>query len=162
MSEMIIRNARGADIPAMIELLSELFSIESDFSIDSSAQRKGLAALLNTTEKTVVKVAVEEDCVVGMVTGQVVISTAEGGNSMLVEDLVVKPGCRGRGIGSALLADIEESAQDRQCLRMQLLADKRNTAALKFYAGRNWSRTHMITVRKSLRKDNVLMEYGCA
>ncbi len=162
MSEIRIRTARCADIPAMTELLSDLFAIETDFLIDSSAQRKGLSALLNATEKTVVKVAVDSGRVVGMVTGQIVISTAEGGNSMLVEDLVVRPEYRGKGIGSALLAGIEQTARERECLRMQLLADRRNAKALKFYAKRNWSRTHMVTIRKSIRKEDVLMEYGCA
>ncbi len=162
MSEISIRTARCADIPAMIELLSDLFTIETDFSIDSSAQQKGLSALLNATGKTVVKVAVDSNKVVGMVTGQIVISTAEGGNSMLVEDLVVRPEYRGKGIGSALLGGIEQTAREKECLRMQLLADRRNTKALKFYAKRNWSRTHMVTIRKSIRKDDVLMEYGFA
>lgn len=161
MNEVTIRTARTDDVPAMADLLSELFSIETDFSIDSSTQQEGLSALLKASENAIVKVAVKRGMVVGMVSGQIMISTAEGGYSMLVEDLVVHRDFRGNGIGSSLLEDIEQSARNRGCLRMQLLADRRNTTALKFYAKRNWSRTHMISIRKSMRKENVLMEYGC-
>ena len=45
-----------------------------------------------------------------MITGQLLVSTAEGGTSALVEDLVVAESHRGRGVGAGLLAEIERWA----------------------------------------------------
>ena len=40
----LIRFAKNNDIPAMVELLNELFSIEEDFTADREKQEEGLRA----------------------------------------------------------------------------------------------------------------------
>ena len=45
----LIRPATPADIPPMVELLRELFSIEVDFTPEPSKQRSGLELLLRPT-----------------------------------------------------------------------------------------------------------------
>ncbi len=45
--DILIRSAKAADIPRMCSLLSELFSIEADFSPDLQKQSTGLSLLLN-------------------------------------------------------------------------------------------------------------------
>ncbi len=85
--------------------------------------------------------------VVGMVTVQLVVSTAEGGFSGLVEDLVVAARERGRGIGRLLLERAEGWARARGASRMQLLADRENARALHFYERAGWRGTRLLCLR---------------
>ena len=93
----VIREAGMADLESMLELLGELFSQEADFAVNPKVQRRGLSLMLRPDPDRVVLVAEEHGEAVGMATAQLVISTAEGAPSALVEDVVVRPGRRGRG-----------------------------------------------------------------
>ena len=88
--------------------------------------------------------------VVGMCTLQTLNSTAEGAKVGLLEDLVVDEGRRNQGIGSLLLANVTEWAETAGLKRVQLLADKDNSPALKFYRKYNWNSTNLICIRKML------------
>lgn len=142
-----IRPATGADIPAMVELLRLLFSIEEDFAFAPERQRKGLELLLASGE-AVVLVAEDLQEVIGMATGQLLISTAEGAPSLVAEDVVVVPAHRGKGIGSALLQQLAGWGRQRGARRMQLLADRTNHPALAFYRRQDWATTRLICLRK--------------
>lgn len=90
---IIIRHALPDDIPAMASLLEQLFAIEADFVADGQVQINGLSLLLRTS--ALLLVADEDGSVVGMISIQPLISTAEGGAVGLLEDLVVHEECRG-------------------------------------------------------------------
>ncbi|UCG26059.1 MAG: GNAT family N-acetyltransferase [Chloroflexota bacterium] len=53
---------------------------------------------------------------------------------------VVKDGYRGQGIGSALLARIEQIARDRGCQRMELTSATGRREAHAFYEGKGYHR----------------------
>ncbi len=142
------RLASPEDIPAMSALLAELFAIERDFDADAGRQALGLARMLEAPSRGRAVVAVDGEKVVGMVTGQLLVSTAEGGTSALVEDLVVAESHRGRGVGAGLLAEIERWAAATGTRRMQLLADRDNHRALGFYERSGWNPTNLINYRK--------------
>lgn len=144
---MRIRRARKKDIIQLVELIKELFLIEKDFEIDPDKQRNGLIMLLKS-KSSIVIVADEENEVVGMITVQIVISTAQGGYSALIEDLVVKPGRRGEGIGTLLLNEALAWSKKRSCSRVQLLIDKDNLIAFKFYRKFGFITTNMEPLRK--------------
>ena len=93
-------------------------------------------------------VAERAGAVVGMVTAQLVVSTAEGGLSAWVEDLVVLATERRRGTGRALLEAVREWAEERGARRLQLLADRENAPALAFYDRLGWSRTQLVCLRR--------------
>ncbi|WP_319776927.1 GNAT family N-acetyltransferase [Maridesulfovibrio sp.] len=143
-----IRNANSADLIPMTDLLKSLFSIEKDFTADGSRQMQGLRMLLGNPRARIL-VAEEQGEVVGMCTGQIVISTAEGGPSILVEDVVVRTDRQGKGIGSMLMEAILGFAEENRATRLQLLADCDNTPALKFYDKIGWDKTSMICLRKA-------------
>lgn len=142
-----IRLAETMDIPKLCDLLAQLFAIETDFAIDLSRQSRGLSALIDS-DQALVLAAFDGDHLIGMVTLQTLISTAEGGRVGLVEDLVVTHGCRGRGVGRLLLRKLEERAQERGLTRLQLLADHTNAPALDFYRAAHWSTTRMVALRR--------------
>jgi GNAT superfamily N-acetyltransferase len=145
-----LRRARKDDLSAMVDLLGELFAIETDFPVRPDRQAAGLAALLRDRRNSLI-VAVEGGEVIGMATMQVLVSTAEGGPVGLVEDVVVCSHHRGRGIGKKLVAALESIARAQGLLRLQLLADERNGPAAFFYGGLGWTMTGMRAWRKLLR-----------
>ncbi len=148
MDPLDVRPAVPADLDALVELLEELFELEADFRPDEVRQRRGLALMLEEPERRAVLVAEREGAVVGMVTAQLVVSTAEGGASALVEDMVVDAAWRGLGAGRALLEAIEAWARAPGATRLQLLADRENGPALAFYARMGWARTRLVCLRR--------------
>ena len=83
-----------------------------------------------------------------MVTAQTVVSTAEGGESVWIEDVIVRDAFRRRGIGRKLVQAVEQWCSGRGVTRMQLLADGSNEPAMEFYPRRGWTRTGMVAFRK--------------
>lgn len=149
----MIRPAKRQDLDDMLLLLRQLFSIEEDFNFDSTQQRKGLELLLDSTSAIII-VAEEQHSVIAMGTAQLVISTAEGRPSLLVEDVVVQPSWQNQGIGSKVLQTLGDWGTDKGTERMQLLADQTNSPALDFYYRKGWQQTQLICLRKFHSKRN--------
>jgi len=145
-----IRAACPDDIERLTALLQALFSIEEDFDFDADLQRSGLELML-VNPLGCLLAAEANGKVVGMCSGQLTVSTAEGGPAALIEDVVVDKGWRGRGIGRLLMAAVEKWARKNRATRLQLLADRNNTSALGFYEKLNWGGTELICLRKTLR-----------
>ncbi len=140
----VIENASTEDIPALIALLAILFGIEADFQADVAKQTKGLSLLINHPENGVIKVAKnQEGQVMGMVSAQLVISTAQGSPSAWVEDMVIEEAYRGRGVGKTLLDEALLWAKAKGATRAQLLVDTENTPALGYYAHLGWETTQL-------------------
>jgi GNAT superfamily N-acetyltransferase len=148
MEALRVRPAATSDLEVLVRLLGQLFSIEADFHADPERQRLGLALLLAERRRAAVLVAERRGAVVGMVTAQLAVSTAEGGRSALVEDMIVDEAERGMGAGRALLEAIEEWARRSGATRLQLLADRENAPALRFYERMGWSRTRLVCLRR--------------
>jgi ribosomal protein S18 acetylase RimI-like enzyme len=144
-----VRPARISDLPTLVELLCQLFSIETDFAVRPTRHARGLRLLLGAVRRGRAYVAVAESRgeVVGMATVQVVVSTAEGTRSGWIEDVVVREDLRGVGIGTMLMADVAHWARANNLARLQLLADRRNRLALTFYDRLAFQTTNMICLR---------------
>lgn len=155
--EIYCRMATPADIPALVALLKELTELEADFSFAYEEHCAGLRMLIDAQPAVCVLVACTvadvpggEGELVGMCTGQPVISTAAGAFSVWVEDVVITGTRRGSGIDKRLLVGLEEWARGRGAARMQLLADKDNQRALEFYQRQGWRPTNFVCWRKML------------
>ena len=132
---MHIRLRKGvrADIDGLSTLLAGLFSLETDFTIDLEKQKAGLALFLDGREGRAIFVAEDDGVLVGMVTCQLVISTAAGGYSVLLEDMYVLEAYRQKRVGTALIRQIQNWGTEQGAMRIQLVADERNTTARVFY-----------------------------
>lgn len=142
-----IKPATEQDIRALGGLLQQLFAIEADFQFDAAKSDHALQQLIND-QRACVLVACKAEKVIGMVSAQLVISTAEGAYSAWVEDVVVDSVHRGEGIGKQLLRAIEEWAKGQGATRLQLLADTENQLALEFYRSTGWQQLQIRALRK--------------
>jgi GNAT superfamily N-acetyltransferase len=131
----------------MASLLAELFVIEKDFKVDRAKQEHGLRMIIERPSAGA-WVAEQGGQVVGMATAQAIVSTAEGGESAWIEDVIVTERLRGQGIGPRLVEAVQAWCAARGVTRMQLLADGANDRGVEFYEGRGWARTRMIAMRK--------------
>ena len=100
---MMTEEATFPDVPQLCELLAILFEQEQEFSPDTAKQEKALRLLVGNPQRGRVFVCRDGATLAGMVTVQTLVSTACGGDVLLMEDLVVRPAYRNNGIGSALL-----------------------------------------------------------
>lgn len=136
--------ANESDIDDLVRLLSDLFTIEKDFSPDLSKQKKGLELIVRNHNTAIVQVAKNAaGKVVGMVTAQLVISTAQGAASAWIEDMVVEAPYRGHGIGKELLQRTLDWAKENGASRAQLLVDIENIEALGYYEHLQWETTQL-------------------
>ena len=86
---MEITNALMSDIPNLCILLDYLFTQEVEFTPNRDAQARGLAAIINNSEKGDILVARKSGEVIGMVSLLYTVSTALGGRAAILEDMVV-------------------------------------------------------------------------
>lgn len=143
-TDLSIRDATEKDVPQLINLLRDLFSIEADFKPDVDKQAAGLKMLLSQPSHGVIKVAMTHDGdLVGMVSAQLVISTAQGSYSAWVEDMVIDAKCRQQGVGKRLLSAVLGWAKEKGATRAQLLVDIENTSALGYYQHLGWETTQL-------------------
>jgi GNAT superfamily N-acetyltransferase len=144
MENIVYAKANEADIPALAGLLGILFGIEKDFSADFSKQKIGLELLLKNSQTATIQVARNvAGKAIGMVSAQLVISTAQGTTSAWVEDMVIDAAYRGHGIGKQLLQNALDWAKSKGATRAQLLVDVENTEALGYYQHLRWQSTQL-------------------
>ncbi len=155
---MLITTASPADIPALCELLSVLFSQEAEFQPDYQAQSRGLAQIIAKPEVGCILLARYQRQVVGMVNLLYTVSTALGERVAILEDMVVKPDQRMAGVGSALLKQAILTAQLQGCKRITLLTDQTNQAAQRFYSRHGFRRSSMVPMRLDLKIERTIIQ----
>jgi GNAT superfamily N-acetyltransferase len=147
---MQIRAANHSDIPSLLTLVEILFEAEHELNFDAEKSRRGFEMMLAEGEDRLVLVAEDEGEVKGMCTGQLLISTAMGTPSLWVEDVIMRPEMRGRGIMPQLFAELEKWAMAKGTSRVQLLCDSDNESGLSFYPKVGFRQIHMVPFQKDL------------
>lgn len=127
-----IRPAQPDDVPILLELIGELAEYE-----DLTDVIKGDAHLLSTAlferkaaEALIAEIAEEA---AGYAVFFTTFSTFECCPGLWIEDLFVRDGWRGQGIGRALLGDIAGLAVNHGCARLEWSTLDWNEPALRFY-----------------------------
>ncbi|MCB5186538.1 GNAT family N-acetyltransferase [Methylobacillus caricis] len=139
-----IDSANLEDIPALCDLLHQLFSIEQDFTPDLEKQRAGLTLLIQQPDRGTIMVARDaKGHAIGMVSAQLVISTAQGAPSAWIEDMVINSAWRNKGLGKSLLQAILDWASQQGATRAQLLVDMDNAPAIAYYDHLGWHTTRL-------------------
>ena len=143
----LIEEAAEGDIPELCKLLALLFELEQDFAPDSEKQRRALRLFLEVSHATVL-IARKEGKVAGMCAISLAISTAEGGWSGEIEDLVIAPEFRRQGLAKLLLDESEKWCRQRGALRMRLNCDDLNFPAIELYEKLGWEKSHLFIMFK--------------
>ena len=143
----VIECASEMDVPALCELLSALFTQETEFKPDTAAQCKGLSMIIRNPDLGVILVARDGPAIVAMVNLLFTVSTAMGEKVAILEDMVVSPNVRGAGIGSALLRHAIKFAADSGVRRITLLTDRENKSSQRFYSKHGFSESTMVPMR---------------
>jgi len=121
------------DLPQLTELLGLLLAQEIDFAPDPEKQFRALREILSDASIGRIYVVREGANVVAMANLLYTVSTAEGGKAAWLEDVIVRPDRRGRGLGRMLLEHLAARAQSEGVLRITLLADTDNARAHALY-----------------------------
>lgn len=147
---MRVRPATPEDIDRCAELLRLLFSQEAEFTPAPLLQKKGLGMIIGNPASGTVFVCEETDG--GLLTGMTVllftVSTALGKPVILLEDMIVDPQYRSRGVGSLLVEHAIKFAEEHGFGRITLLTDHDNTTAQEFYTRHGFRKSGMVTFRK--------------
>ena len=143
--------ATQSDVAQLVELLGILFTQEHELSPDPAKQRRALEMILADPSRARIYVARQDGKVVAMAALHFTISTAEGGKVAGLEDCIVHPDYRRRGIGKALLAHVLEQARAEGALRVMLLTDGDNTRAQALYRQLGFAPSSMLAMRLKLR-----------
>jgi len=144
---MEVSAATSADIPALCQLLGELFAQEAEFHPEPSRQAAGLRQIIEDPQVGRILVLRDGDAVIGMVNLLFTVSTALGGRVALLEDMVIAESQRDRGAGRRLLRAAVEVAKATGCLRITLLTDATNRAAQRFYTREGFTVSDMRPLR---------------
>jgi len=138
------------DLPALIELVTELFSISQDFGPDQAAQEHGLSLILEQPNRGRIFVVRNNDRILGMVNLLITISTARGGFVLMMEDVVIHPDHRGQGYGAMLLDYVMDFAKQKSFKRITLLTDRMSAESQEFFKKYGFEYSNMIPMRKIL------------
>ncbi len=145
-----IEQATIEHIPQMADLLAVLFSEEKEFLPDREKQIRALRMIVSAPERGNIFVATEDDEVVGMTSLLFTISTAQGAAACWLEDMVIRPEHRGKGIGTALLQHALAYAKSNGVTRITLLTDRTSDKSIHFYERHGFQRSEMVPMRLHL------------
>ncbi len=139
---MILRFATAGDIPALNRLLRQVLQVHHGgrpdiFRPDTKKYTDEELKALLTDPLTPIFMAETEDGVLGYAFCQL----QETKNNLLlqdrktlyIDDLCVEEGCRGTGIGKALLNHVRSYAKEQNCHSITLNVWALNESALRFY-----------------------------
>ena len=135
------------DLPELADLLNDLFTRDIEFVPDLEKQKNGLYAIINNPEIGEILVLKDDGKIFGMVSLLYSISTALGGKVAILEDMIIYKDYRKQGFGKELLSEAIRFSKERNCLRLTLLTDFNNDAAINFYQHFGFKRSEMIPMR---------------
>jgi GNAT superfamily N-acetyltransferase len=150
MQPLVLDNAHPQDVPDLVGLLGLLFAQEADFHPDAAKQARALTMILAQPAAGCIFVARVAGRVVGMVNLLFLVSTAEGGRVIQLEDFVVHPDFRGQGLGGRLLQQVIMFARREHFSRITLLTDAHNSDARRLYLRHGFTLSNMIPLRLHL------------
>lgn len=135
------------DLPALTELVMDLFARSGDFKPDHEVQERGLQLILEQPSRGRIFVIRNADRIFGMVNLLFTLSTARGGFVILMEDVVIHPDHRGQGYGTMLLEYVVEFARKKHFKRITLLTDRISQESQAFFEKRGFEYSKMIPMR---------------
>lgn len=129
---MNFRYAQRKDVNLILQFIRELADYEHMLD-EVVATPELLEEWIFDKEKAEVIFLLEEDREVGFALFFHNFSTFLGRSGIYLEDLYVKPECRGKGYGKALLTQLAKIAVERKCGRLEWWCLDWNKPSIDFY-----------------------------
>lgn len=123
-----IRQAQAGDEPAIVALIKELAETGGESSPITPAYIETYLA-----SGSRVLLAEENGQAAGLISYSIRPNLYHAGDSCLIEELVVRAGHRGRGIGGALLSRLLEQLAAAGCAEVSVSTETDNEGARRFY-----------------------------
>lgn len=123
---MIIEKLKIEDISQVLDLHKSIVPYE--FSEEEAVQ---IYKDMSLNEKYYLAVAKEDNKIIGTAMG--ICCDALAGPFLVIEDVVVKEGLRGKGIGRRLMESLDEFAKEKKCAYAILVSSGFRKEAHKFY-----------------------------
>ena len=143
MSDLVIRRAIRADIPAIAALLADDFIAAAREGAPLAEYEAGFEAV-EADPNQLLAVAESGGAVVGTMQLSFIPGLSRGGRWRgHVEAVRVASARRGQGIGEAMMAWAEARCRERGCVVCELTSDKRRDAAHRFYDRLGFAATHL-------------------
>lgn len=142
----VIRRALEADLPAVVRLFSlpDEGNRKRDVSVSPlpPCYREALARIAADPDNMLM-VAELEGAVIGAFHLTMIQYVANlGGRVGQIENVIVDPAARGRGVGEAMMRWALDEARRRGCFRVQLTSNKVRRRAHRFYERLGFDATH--------------------
>ena len=143
---MIIRDMFVDDIPQLEKLYRQFWSEES--SIET--MNKQFEKLLKN-ESHIFLVAIENNKLIGSVMG-VICGELYGDCKpfLVLENMIVDKNYRNRGVGKALVSELEKIAANRDCSQVIFVTERNRVDAVKFYESAGYSSETHVGFKKKL------------
>ena len=134
MPQITIRKAGTADAAAVRKLMVELDAVMAGgHDLSAEAITKTLERMEVFPEVYLNYLAEEEGNALGFVSAVVYKTFFHHGGTMLINELVVSAGARGRGVGRLLLEAMTDRARQLQLDEIEVGTTTDNSAAISFY-----------------------------
>ena len=132
MSDLTFRYATERDVSQILYFIKELASYEKMLG-EVVATEELLQEWIFDKKKAEVIFAMENGGEIGFALFFHNFSTFLGRSGVYLEDLYVKPECRGKGYGKALLKELARIAVERGCGRLEWWCLDWNQPSIDFY-----------------------------
>jgi ribosomal protein S18 acetylase RimI-like enzyme len=148
-----LRRGRIDDLDQAFELITELRRASNDAE---GIDRKSFTAIfdrcLNAPTKRLL-VAEHQGSLVGLISMHTGESLYDDKPWAEVDELVIREGCRSRGIGTRLMDEAVTFARENGCGRLTLTTDKDNADAARFYNRYGLESSEEIILEKQLDRE---------
>jgi len=132
MTGTTIEQARAADIPALVELMSQFYA-ESNYPLDREWAAASFTQLLRDETRGAAWIARSGADVIGHVVLVLRHSMEFGGVAGVIDDLFVRPQFRRQGVGAALLSALFDECRKLHVAAVHVEVDPGNIAATTLY-----------------------------
>ncbi len=138
---VLVRRARPDDGPRIVELDRELARFEK-LPPPDDAEAAGILAWIFDSKRLEAFVAEIDGSIEGIALFYEGLGTFRAKPFLYLEDLVVSPEARSRGVGEALMAQLASEVIARGALRLEWTVLDWNTDAMRFYERLGARRPH--------------------
>jgi GNAT superfamily N-acetyltransferase len=145
MSEMRVRQAIAADVPAVVALLADdpLGQQREQVGDRLHADYAAAFAMIAADPNQYLAVCTVGDAIIGCVQISFIPGlTRRGALRGQIEGVRIADGWRGRGYGRQLLLWAIDTCRDRGCRLVQLTSDRSRDDAQRFYKSLGFARSH--------------------